>query len=309
MKIANLTFLLMFALTCAAVAADKNPASLTVAVYDFTDVDKNGDVYGSKVTALVTANLTAEENLVMLERSDLKKALGEQAIGVAGLVTSETAARIGQFTGAKVLVSGQVIKTEKNRLFIVASIVGTETGRLFAEKVEGAAEKFADLTSDLSKNIARNIHHHAASLVNEPVSHEEILQRILKSVKGANRPSVSVDFHSPHERSVSIPSADNEMMIILQKAGFTVLDSNADHKPDITITGIADSDMAPEQGGLHSVRTVVEAKVLERLTGKIIVIDRETGDAVDIGNMTAQRTSQARAVDAIAEKVLPLLAQ
>ena len=289
-------------------AADKNPP-LTAAVYDFTDVDKDAAGYGAKVTALITADLTAEAGLVMVERSDLKQALGEQALGISGMVNSEQAAKIGQVTGVKVLVSGQVIATEKKRLIIVADIVGTETGRLFAEKVEGAAEKFTDLTAELSRKVARNIREHAASLVKETQSHEAYLEQIVRGIKGTKRPLIAVDFHSPHGTPVPIPSANSEMAIILQKAGFVVVDANSEQKPDIEISGIADSDMGPEQGNLYPVKTVVEAKVQERRTGKIIFVGRETGDAVDIGKMTAQRSSQARAVDAVAEKILPLLAQ
>lgn len=289
-------------------AADKN-LPLTVAVYDFTEADKDTDGYGSKVTALITADLTAETGLVMVERSDLRKALGEQALGISGMVNSEQAAKIGQVTGVKVLISGQIVKTEKNRLVIVADIVGTETGRLFAEKVEGAVEKFTDLTADLSRKIARNIREHAASFVNETQSHETYLKHIVSSVKGTNRPSVSVDFRLPRGTTPPIPTAIGEMAIILQKAGFVVVDANSERKPDVEILGFSDSDVGPRRGDLYSVRTVVEAKVRERLTGKIIVIDRQTVDAVDIGIMTAERNSEVRAVDAMAEKILPLLTQ
>src|ERR1035441_4960905 len=105
----NLSILLFAALAASGVAANKPQSALTVAVYDFTEPDKDPAGYGTKVTALVTADLTVETNLVMVERAGLKKVLGEQAIGVSGLVTSDTAAKIGQITGAKVLVSGQVI--------------------------------------------------------------------------------------------------------------------------------------------------------------------------------------------------------
>ena len=65
--------LLLAAMVPGAVAAGKPASTLTVAVYDFTDPDKNPAGYASKVTALVTADLTAETNLVMVERADLKK--------------------------------------------------------------------------------------------------------------------------------------------------------------------------------------------------------------------------------------------
>ena len=45
-------------------------------------------VSATNVTTLVTADLTTETNLVLLERAELTKALNEQAFGVSGLVSS-----------------------------------------------------------------------------------------------------------------------------------------------------------------------------------------------------------------------------
>ena len=44
-------------------------------------------------------------------RRELGKALTEQAFGVAGLVSTDAAAEIGQLTGVKVLVAGQVVRS------------------------------------------------------------------------------------------------------------------------------------------------------------------------------------------------------
>src|SRR5690242_11132151 len=129
---------------------------LTVAVYDFKG-DGEAAGYGNNATTLVTADLTTETNLVLVERSELNKALSEQAFGASGMVSSDAAAKVGQITGAKVLVAGQVIKTGKDHLIIVANIIGTETGRLFADEVEGTADNFTSLTSDLSRKIAQTI--------------------------------------------------------------------------------------------------------------------------------------------------------
>jgi TolB-like protein len=150
---------------------------LTVAVYDFKG-DADAASYGNNVTTLITADLTDEKNLVMLERAELNKALQEQAFGISGMVSSDAAAKIGQITGAKVLVAGQVIKTQGNHLTIVAYMIGTETGRLFADKVEGAADNLTALTSDLSRKIAKTISIQNTNLVTpEPESHEDYLNR------------------------------------------------------------------------------------------------------------------------------------
>ena len=304
-----LTLALLLAVRAIAPAAAQD--ALTVAVYDFTTTDKNGASYASKVTACVTADLTLETNLVMLARADLSRALSEQAFGGSGLVNSQAAAKIGQLTGAKVLVSGQVIITEGNHAVLVASIIGTETGRLFAAKVEGGADNWMDLTSRLGHQIARTISAQTTNLTAMAgESRNERFTRIVKRVKGKNRPAVSVLIHqgvesNPHHCT----TGEGEFGALLLKAGFTVVDANSERKPDVEITGIYEIDTEPRRSGLFSCRAMFDLKVQDRRTGSIITLDHQESSATDIALTGASRAAQADAVDQLAERILPLLAQ
>jgi len=301
--------LLILSLSLLAGATAHAAPPLTVAVYDFTG-DADAASYGGKVTTLVTADLTSETNLVLVERAELTKALSEQAFGISGMVSSDAAAKIGQITGAKVLVAGQVIKTEGNHLIVVANIIGTETGRLFADKVEGSADNLMELTSNLSRKIAQTIREQTTNLIAAAQeSSAERLERIIKNINGTNRPSVSINILFPRGKSRHSATAEGEFGVILLKAGFAVVDANSDRKPDVEITGVDDISAGPRQGGLFSFRAVIELKVQERRTGKIIAFDRQEGTATAAARAGADRTAQANAVDALAERVLPLLAK
>ena len=298
----------LIALLVVSIARADQP--LTVAVYDFTgDVETAG--YGDKVTTLVTADLTGETNLVMVERAELSKALRELAFGISGMVNSEAAAEIGQITGAKVLVAGRVIKTEGNHLVIIANIIGTETGRLFASKVEGPADSLLALTTELSRNIARTIAEHATNLVTPVVeSHERWMERVLKSIKGNNRPNVSVTImqHNGLGNHWRNSLLESEFGVVLLKAGFPVADENSDKKPDLQITGVVVAQSGLPRGGLLTGRAVVDVKVQERRTGNIIVVDRQEATVSGIG-LTAELGAETKAVDGIIERILPSLAQ
>jgi TolB-like protein len=287
-------------------------SALTVAVYDFNGGGEAAG-YGNNVTTLVTANLTTETNLILVERAELTKALNEQAFGVSGMVSSDAAAKIGQITGAKVLVAGQVMKTSDNHLIIVADIIGTETGRLFADKVEGAADNLSKLTSDLSHKIAQTISDQATNLViTVQESNAERLARIIKSISGTNRPSVSVNILQTNGKGHGkehCVTAEGEFGSVLLKAGFTVVDANSDRKPDVEIAGVADTSIATRQGALFSGRTVIELKIQERRTGNIITFDRQESIATDVTRSTANKSAEVNAADALAERVLPLLAK
>jgi hypothetical protein len=296
-------------------AADLPP--LTVAVYDFKG-EMSAKPYAPKITPLVTADLAAETNIVLLERAELGPALNEQAFGVSGLVSSDAAAKIGQITGAKVLVAGEVMMTGGDtHMVIVATIIGTETGRLFAAKVDGEAENFPELTAALSAKIAQTIGAHATNLIAvEKESTSARLDRVVKSIVGANRPSVSVEIrwsHPSKARAHLIPghctAAETEFGAILLRAGFPVVDEKSDRKPDIEITGVLDRSQGPGAGGLYSYRAVLELKVQQRLTGDIIAIDRQESIATDATKMNADRSSEIQAVDDLAQRILPLLAK
>jgi hypothetical protein len=316
--------------------AGANPAArgtepaMTVAVYDFTATTEtdlgpkaarwNASLWnarqqtardiGPDVTALVTADLASDTNLVLVERSQLSKALAEQAFGASGMVNSDAAAKIGELTGARVLVAGQVIKTgEDGHLVVIADVIGTETGRLFADKVEGAVNDLSPLTSDLSAKISRTILAQATNLVTAPVeTHDQLISRIVKSVAGTNRPAVSVNIFWPNRKDHNA-SAEGEFGAILLKAGFPVVDSQSDRKPDIEITGVGAGSAGPRQGQLFSFRTEIDLKVQERRTGNIMVFDHQEDTATDVSRASAGQTAQINAVDGLAERILPMLAQ
>ena len=307
---ANLTAIFFAASAIVAGATEKPQPALTVAVYDFTDADKNAGGFGGKVTTLVTANLTSETNLIMLERAELTKALREQAFNISGMVSSDAAAKIGQITGVKVLVSGQVIKTAENHLVIVARIIGTESGRLFTAKVDGDTNNLMSLTSDLSRKIAQTITDQTTNLVvAAQESSADRWERIIKGISGTNRPSVSISVVHINGKAWREATAEGEFGALLLKAGFTVVDSNSDRKPDVEITGGGCVSARSHHGGLYSSSYSLNVKVQERRTGSIIAFDFQESTATESGQTAASTAAAIKSVDVLAERILPLLAK
>ena len=304
------TIFLFAALAMLVHAADAPKPALTLAVYDFTG-ESDAAAYVNKVTALLTVNLARETNLVMLERAELTKALKEQAFGISGMVSSDAAAQIGHITGAKVLVAGQVMKIGDNHLILVANIVGTESGRLFAAKVEGAADHLMDLTSELSRKIAQTIADQEATLTTAP--QETIAQRLhqtMRNLPGTNRPSVSVHITFTWNGTVrESDSTETELGAILLKAGFPVVDAKSERKPDIEITGTELCTQGPRQGDLYSFTEVADLKVQERRTGNILAVEHQVSCATDVAQWAATIAPEIIAMDALADKILPLLAK
>jgi hypothetical protein len=190
--------------------------------------------------------------------------------------------------------------------------MGTETGRLFAAKVEGPSDNLIGLTSDLSTKIADTIVNQATNLVAEAEeTHTQRLDRIAESIKGTNRPSVSVSIQFFNEKGGHWPDhyAEYEFGTVLLRCGFTVIDGKSERKPDIEITGDASTSQESPKGDLTSTHTAIGIKAQERQTGKIIAFDRQECAATDVGHNVSSRESHARAVDELAARLLPLLAK
>lgn len=297
-------------LACAvAFASAGEQTPITVAVYDFAG-GKDAKGYGSKVTALVTADLAAETNIVTLERADLDKALNEQAFGISGMVNPDAAAKIGKITGAKVLIAGQVMQSADNHLILVADIISTETGRLFAEQAEGSANSLVQLTSNLSRRIAQTISDRSPALIaTNKQSNAEQLEQIIKHIPGTNRPAISINIkYLRPDFSGSSFTCEEELGHILLKAGFPVVDENSDQKPEVVITGVARFNLGTPRRELFESGGVLQLKAVERRTGRIIANDTQEGAGIG-GKKEANRMAQINAVDELAGQLLPLLAQ
>ncbi len=110
-----------------------------------------------------------------MERADIEKILGEHELGLSGTVSADSAAKIGQLTGAKVLVTGRVFKAE-GELFIVAKIIGTETSRVYGELVKGGDKaSLSDLTSTLATKIAADVTQKGDTLVAHVETREQLI--------------------------------------------------------------------------------------------------------------------------------------
>jgi curli biogenesis system outer membrane secretion channel CsgG len=85
--------------------------------------------YGAKVTDILFAKLAARPELFLVDRADLKKILAEAELNLSGAVKAGEATKIGQLTGAKLLVTGSVIQADR-KTYLIAKIIGTETSRV-----------------------------------------------------------------------------------------------------------------------------------------------------------------------------------
>ena len=285
----------------------ETPGVLTVAVFDFESRDEAVRDLGPKVAALVNANLSAEPQIITVERAELEKVLGEQELALAGTVSPDTAAKVAHLTGAKVLVTGRVFRADKE-LLLVAKIIGTETSRVYGELVKGGlAASISDLSAELAKKIAVTVAQKGDTLVAKVESREERIARIKQGLQADKLPTISIKIGERHfGQPVIDPAAETELGLVLQQCGFTLVDDKSKERPDVEITGDAFSAFGMRKGNLVSCKARVELKAQKR-SGEILAVDRQTSVAVDVAEQTAAKTALQNAALDIAERLVPKL--
>jgi len=283
---------------------------LTVAVFDFESKDESVSGLGPKVATLVNANLSAEPQIITVERADLEKVLGEQELGLSGTVDPNSAAKIGQLTGAKVLVTGRVFKAD-NQTIIVAKVIGTETSRVYGEMVQGSPTvSVADLATNLAGKIAAVVLEKGDTLVARAPTREDRIAKLKQVLDGRKLPVVSVKINEQHYGPHVIdPAAETELLLVLQQCGFKLSDAGSTLKPEVEISGEAFSAFGMQKGNLVSCKSRIEIMVHDTATGNLLFVDRQTSVGLDVAEQTAAKTALQNAAEELAGRVIPKLGQ
>ena len=265
----------------------------------------------NNISALLTVNLSSDARFSLVDRNELDKVLKEQALGGSGNITPETAAKIGQLTGAKVLVTGREFSPNSdNNIVVIANIIGTENGRVFSHTEQGSATDLVALVTRLSQKIAQTIGDQATNLIARPAeARGQRLNKLIEQTKGRKLPSVSIRIKETIGDGGESKTAETELGLILRKAGFTLLDEKSKQQPDVLVTGDAITGKPEKREDLFSCPATVAIKVQERKTGRISTLDLQRAAAADTSEPTAARKALESAVDELAERLVPVLAQ
>ena len=317
----------------AAPAAEPAMALVPVAILPFQDRATDGAAArpggpagdGGKVTDLLFAELVAEPTLTLIEREDIRKLLDEQELNLTGLANPATATRVGQLTGAKVLIAGSVFRVD-NSLYLVAKIIGTETSRVLGASVKGTArDDLGGLADRLAAEIVKVVNERGGELLPKVVTRDDRLAGLKKALPAGDRPTLFVGIEERHVAPVVAiivgpggpggpvvidPAAETEMTLFAKEAGFEVVDPKEGKRSAaaVLVLGEAISEPAVRHGNLISAKARLEVKAVDQATGKVLAIDRQTTVATDLTEQIAAKTALQEASAAIAERLLPKIA-
>jgi hypothetical protein len=293
-------------LTSAAESPDPGANGFSVAVLPFAADEKQYGELGRDLQSLITAHLSSDPKIILVERAELDAALSETELGISGTVDPETAAKIGYITGAQILVTGRSFGVQKE-LVTVAKIIGTETSRVYGETatmpLRGSA---VEMSVELAEKITNTINVRGNTLIATRVPKEDVVATLRPLVEGKTLPSVFVSISEVSlNETVPDPAAETEIAYILQQLGFTIIDPDASNElADIEVTGEAFSEFGLRKGNLVSTKARIEIKAIDRSAGEVLLVDRETAVAVDLSPEIAGKNALAKGAAKLAERLV-----
>jgi len=317
-----------------AVPAEKPAAKIAVAVLDFEAQMPGNPTLGADLAAVLTAVLSSEPNLILVEREALRKVLAEHELNLTGLVSAEQAVKIGRICGAKILVTGKAFPLGKD-LMVTAKIIGTETTLVEGVLVRGKGDAdIGDLSMQLATKVAERLRESGPKLIAQEGDAPDPMIELKKKLADRKLPTVAIVLTEEHRARIIIliidPAVETELKVLMNQGGITVKDveenkladwatkaakGNADTWPkslegvDYVITGQGFSEFAARIGNLYSCAARAEINVISRKDGKIVFADRETTRAVDLAEDIAGKKALQQAGHALGLRLIEYFAQ
>jgi hypothetical protein len=272
-----------------------------VAVFAFSERGSGVKGEGRQIADLLFAGLVENPNLWLVEREEMKKIIDEAELNLSGMVNPNQAVQIGQLTGAKIIITGSVFKI-KNKTYIVAKVIGTETSRVLGKSVKGS-DSLDALAEKLAKEVSQLISKDAGKLVAKVRTKKDLIADLKKVIGDKNKPKVYISITERHIGQPTIdPAAQTELQSICKEVGFAVTENEND--ADIILKGEGFSEFSTRRGNLISIKARLEIKAVDK-QGNVIGVDRQTDVEVGLAEHVTAKKALQNASAKLAERMLP----
>lgn len=299
----------VFAAHGAAFAADPAPqpetASLQVPTVAVLPFDSRGaraqdENLGSSIAELLSAELAAQGDFELVERAELDKILTELHLSATGLADKETRLRLGQLTGAKILISGSVFRSGDNN-YVVAKLIGVETSKVLPAAAKGNSAA-AELVPELAAKVAGQLTSRSQQLMPRPKTALSVAGELSETVKGNGR-KVHVKIAENISTPAIDPAAETELKKLLIALGFEVTENRQDAEYLFLGEGLA-----ADSGRYRNFSSSTARLELNLYKGKqLLLSDRQKETVAGASYVIAAKDALAQGSLNLARRMLPAL--
>lgn len=211
------------------VTPDAASAAIPVAVASFAVSDNVTDrsaVQMAVVDGLINA-LATESGIRVVERAKIDEGLAELKMGAEGLLDQATALKLGKIIGARVIITGNIVKIG-DQIVITARLINAETSELVAARVSGDRAQLLPLVDQLSGAVLGRIQGNTQGALARAEDHEQarVDQRrkeLAAVVAGKPLPRLLIMLPETHLGGyVRDPAGETELVEWFTVAGFPV---------------------------------------------------------------------------------------
>ena len=290
----------------AAVAAEKQAETIpvpTIAVLPFSSRGsrERNEALGNTIAELVTVEMMNVEGVELVERAELDKILTELHLSATGLVSPENRLKIGQLTGARVLITGSVFASG-GKNFVIAKVIGTETGGVLAAANSGDVDP-VELVPELCGKISALLKEKGSSILPPRRTVLSVAGMLSPQVKGEGR-KVYVKVEETIGTPVIDPAAETELKKLLLTLGFAIVEERSAAEFALIGEGIAADSGAFQEFSSSTARVEL---TLYRGKEEVLAVDRWKETVAGPSYVIAAKDALGTAALALAGRMLPAL--
>jgi len=279
------------------------------------------------ISDIMQAELSVSDNITLVDRNNLSKALKELQLAQQGMLTPESAKKLGKIVGAKYFCSGKISKSEDKTIVIVKIIdIETTVTKLAYSTLESKKDAI-----DVGRSLAASIEKLITNFTDEKAAMARKIEEKskLKAIpEDWKRPVVMAIIPETHvNRRVIDPAAETELIKRLLADKFKVINSEyvtmmrndpsnaegifkskktaaeyaAKKGVDVLIYGEAISELGARLGEFEGCRARIEVKAIKVDNGEILFSDSAYGGATDLAESTAGKKALQKAANKLAD--------
>lgn len=276
----------------------------TVTVFPFRGAHDYLTEQSRIVTDLVTAGLSADPGISLVERRRLDDALAELRLSLTGIVDVSDAVKAGSMVGAQIIVMGRLTTIDRE-LALFARVIGVETSRVEALMVTGDDDRpLSLLAGELAGKIAGRIARQGPALIGGSAAKTPSSAGLTDRLAGQKLPSVALAIEETFGgKGRAHSTAEAEVLWVLIGAGFEIFDERPG-EADVLITGEGLGEFSARTGELVSSTVELKIKAVDSKNRKVLAAAARQHTAVDLSAELAASRAFREAAAAVAADLL-----